>query len=153
MAYGWVIKFFKLVFVTCNSFWKNSSEKGQIFKILIWNTLFTPAITAVNLALHTMSYKNQNPIHWRRLGILWGRLWRACGLLAVGRCSVSIHDSFARLPINTPVDLVTTQSLPTQPMINNKLAVKKGITKPRALPLCLVITPHCSPMFYENILL
>ena len=57
-------------------------------------------------------------------------LWHARGLLAVGRCCVSVWNSSTRLPINTLVNLVLIHYLPAGSATNNKPATKMGITKP-----------------------
>ena len=70
-------------------------------------------------------------------------LWRARGLLAGGRCSVSIRDSSASHPINTSVVL-------TLPAINNKLPVGR-FTKPCGLP-CVTIVQLFSTVLWKYII-
>ena len=53
-------------------------------------------------------------------------VWHAHSLLAVGPCSVILLDSSNRLPINTLVDLMMTQSLLMRQTIINRLSRRRS---------------------------
>ena len=60
-----------------------------------------------------------------------------------------VWDSSARLPINTPVDLVRTQSIPSRSTNNNKPVVEKGITESCGF-LCSIIYPVISSIVLQK---